>query len=145
MDEVPHDVSGTLLSKRQVDVLRRLNRGESHAEIAERLDTTVEGVRALEEQGRENLATAYRTVRIGESLRADVLVEADAGMTVLDVVRELRSAGDRIGVKLGSTEERLHDELADLLADYRDENVLTADVTLEIEEDGCIDLAESPG
>ena len=116
MDDVPQDVAGSLLSERQVSVLRRRTAGESYETIADALETTPEGVRTLEENARRQIDAAYRTVRIAESLPADGRVEVDAGTRLLDVVRLLRSAGDRMGVKLGTTEGTLHETLEDLLA-----------------------------
>jgi transcriptional regulator len=79
---------------------------------------------------------------VAESLRSDVRVQAEAGMTLLDVVRELRSAGDLAGVKLGTKEERLHDELAGVLEPVLQGNTLTEDVELSIDNDGTVDLAK---
>lgn len=69
-------------------------------------------------------------------------MQAEAGMTLLDIVRELRTAGDRVGVKLGSNEERLHDELARILDPVRRDNVLTEAVELTIDNEGAVDLAK---
>jgi len=143
MVDVHQDVSGSLLSERQVAVLKARDEGRSYADIAAALDTTADAVRVLEESARENVATAYRTVRIAESLEADVRVQADAGMRLFDVVRELRSVGDQIGVKLGSNEERLHDELRSILRDRLQGNVLERDVELTIDPDGEVGLAHS--
>lgn len=143
MDDVPRDVAGSLLSERQVSVLRRRIGGESYETIADALETTPEGVRTLEENARRQIDAAYRTVRIAESLRADGRVEVDAGTPLLDVVRLLRSAGDRMGVKLETTEETLHESLADLLGPRVEGNTLTEDVTLTIDDDGRVDVAPS--
>ncbi|MFB6114318.1 MAG: hypothetical protein ABEJ58_09495, partial [Halodesulfurarchaeum sp.] len=96
----------------------------------------------LEGSAREHIETARRTLRLVQSLDADISVEADAGMRVLDVVRELRSAGDLAGIKLGTTEQRLHDELADILDPVLSGNTLSEDVELRIDNDGGIDLAD---
>lgn len=142
MVDVPQDVSGTLLSARQVAILKLREDGLSADAIADELDTTPEGVETLEGSALEQIQTAYRTVRVAESLRSAVRVQAEAGMTLLDVVRELRTAGDQIGVKLGRNEERLHDELARILEPVRRENVLTEDVELTIDNEGGVDLAK---
>lgn len=142
MVEVPQDVSGTLLSERQVAVLKMRQDGQTYEAIAEELDTTPTGVETLEQTALEHIQTAYRTVRVAESLRSRVHVRAEAGMTVLDVVRELRTAGDQVGVKLGDTEQRLHDELSSILEPVLRENALTEDVELTIDNDGAVDLAK---
>ncbi|MGM0398639.1 MAG: Tfx family DNA-binding protein [Halobacteriota archaeon] len=142
MVEVPQDVSGTLLSERQVAVLKMRQDDESYEAIADELDTTPAGVQTLEQTALEHIQTAYRTVRVAESLRSSVHVRAEAGMTLLDVVRELRTAGDQVGVKLGDTEQRLHDELATLLEPVLRDTVLTEDVELTIDNDGAVALAK---
>lgn len=142
MVDVPQDVSGTLLSQRQVAILKLREDGLSSEEIAEELDTTPDGVDTLEGAALEQIQTAYRTVRVAESLRSEVRVQAEAGMTILDVVRELRTAGDQVGVKLGSNEERLHDELARILDPVRRDNVITENVELTIDNEGAVDLAK---
>jgi Tfx family DNA-binding protein len=141
MDDAPPDVADSLLSERQVAVLERRIGGESYETIADALDTTPEGVRTLETNARRQVEAAYRTVEVAESLRSDVRVEAEAGMRLLDVVRLLRSAGDRIGVKLETTEETLHETLRALLGARLDGNSLTEDVTLVIDGDGTVDVA----
>lgn len=145
MVDVPQDVSGTLLSERQVAVLKLREDGAGYDDIAADLDTTVEGVQALERNALEQIQTAYRTVRVAESLRSEVRVRAEAGMTILDVVRELRTAGDQVGVQLGSTEQRLHEELSTILEPTLQGNTLTEDVELTIDNDGGIDLAKRAG
>ncbi|MBS3760381.1 Tfx family DNA-binding protein [Halodesulfurarchaeum sp.] len=142
MVEVSQDVSGTFLTERQVAVIRRREDGATDEEIATALDTTVAGVEQLEETALENIQRAYRTVRVAESLRSDVRVQAEAGMALLDVVRELRSAGDLAGIQLGTTESRLHDELAEILEPVRQNNTLTEDVELAIDNDGAVSLAK---
>lgn len=142
MVEVSQDVSGTFLTERQVAVIRRREDGVPAEEIATALDTTVAGVEQLEETALENIQRAYRTVRVAESLRSDVRVQAEAGMALLDVVRELRSAGDLAGIQLGTTESRLHDELAEILEPVRQNNTLTEDVELAIDNDGAVSLAK---
>lgn len=142
MVDVPQDVSGTLLSERQVAVLKLRQDEVSTEDIAAELDTTPEGVETLERAALDHIQTAYRTVRVAESLRSTVRVRAEAGMTLLDVVRELRTAGDRVGVKLGTSEQRLHDELATLLEPVLRDNALAEDVELTIDNDGEVDLAK---
>ena len=142
MEDVPQDVEQSLLSKRQVAVLKERLRGRSYEAIAEDLDSTPEGVMTLERNAQQQIDAAFHTVRIARSLRSDVRVHADAGMRVLDVVRELRTAGDRVGVKLGGKEETLHDELETLLGPALDGGRLTEDVVLAIDNDGGIELAE---
>lgn len=142
MIEVPQDTEGTLLSDRQVAVLKRREDGESYEAIAAELDSTVEGVQALERNALEQIQTAYRTVRIAQSLRSDVRVRADAGMTLLDIVRELRTAGDQVGVQLGSNEQKLHEELSDILEPVLNGNTLVEDVELTIDNEGEIGLAK---
>lgn len=142
MVEVPQDVAGTLLSERQVAVLKRREAGESTEEIANALDTSVDGVTQLEANALENIQQAYRTVRVAQSIRAEVRVQAEAGMAVLDVVRELRSAGDLAGVKLGTNESRLHDELVSILDPVLQGNTLTEDVELTIDNEGGVSLAK---
>jgi len=142
MVEVPQDVDGTLLSTRQVAVLKRREAGDAAEEIAAALDTSVEGVRQLEANALENIQRAYRTVRIAQSIRSEVRVQAEAGMEVLDVVRELRSAGDLAGIKLGTSESRLHEELVSTLDPVLQGNTLTEDVELAIDNDGTVSLAK---
>ena len=145
MVDVPQDVSGTLLSERQVAVLERREDGASYETIANELDSTSEGIRTLERSALEQVQTAYRTVRVAQSLRSEVRVRAEAGMTVLDVVRELRTAGDQVGVKLGSSEERLYDEVSNILEPVLRETVLREGVELTIANDGTVDLAKRAG
>lgn len=142
MEDVPQDVEGSLLSKRQVAVLKRRLQGQSYDAIAADLDSTPDGVRALEQNAQESIDAAFLTVRVARSLRSDVRIRADDGMRVLDVVRELRSAGDHVGVKLGGKEETLHAEVEDLLGPFLDGNRLTGDVVLTIDNDGNVGLVE---
>lgn len=142
MVEVAQDVAGTLLSERQVAVLTRREAGESTEAIAAELGTSVDGVKQLEANALENIQRAYRTVRIAQSIRSDIRVQAEAGMSVLDVVRELRSAGDLAGVKLGTSESRLHDELVSTLDPVLQGNTLTEDVELAIDNEGAVSLAK---
>ncbi|NOZ83014.1 MAG: Tfx family DNA-binding protein [Euryarchaeota archaeon] len=91
-------VRDTVLTERQIEVLRLRAQGLSTSEIAERLGTTVANVSATERKARENIRRAENTLRLVRMLEAPLRVLIPPGTDLNDAVREIYRRADRAGI-----------------------------------------------
>ncbi len=92
--------SPSLLTDRQVSVLRLRRKGMSQQEVAELLGTTRSNVSILEKRALQNVARARTTLKEWAMIQAPVSLTAPAGTDVFDVPALVFSEADRAGIKL---------------------------------------------
>ncbi len=88
----------TVLTERQIEVLRLRAQGLSVTEIARRLGTTPASVSATERKARENIRRAENTLRLVRMLEAPLRVLVPPGTDLNDAVREVYRRADRAGI-----------------------------------------------
>lgn len=138
MAERGADPSETFLTERQAEILELRHEGLTQREIADRLDTSVPNISAIERAARDNVERARRTVELAERIETDVWVEQDAGAHLRDIVDGIYAAGDEADVKITFSDPELaaylHVDLSDRLEGRR----LTGPVEIGITPDGGV-------
>lgn len=94
---------GSLLTDRQIQVLRLRLQGLSQQEVAEILGTTRSNISILERRAHQNICRAKRTLRDWIMLRAPIYLRAEAGTDVFDMPGMIFEAADRAGMRLPVT------------------------------------------
>jgi Tfx family DNA-binding protein len=138
MPERPADPPDTFLTERQAEILTLRHEGLTQREIADRLDTTVPNISAIEKAARENVERARRTVDLAERIQTDVWFEQDAGAHLRDLVDAIYAAGDDAGVKITFSDPELAAYLHVHLSDRLDGRRLTEPVQFGITPDGGV-------
>jgi hypothetical protein len=87
----------TILTERQIEVLRLKAQGLSTSEIARRLGTTDANVSATERKARENIRRAQRTLQLVKMLEAPLRIvippESDLNHGVREIYRRANDTG----------------------------------------------------
>lgn len=138
MAERGADHDETFLTERQAEILELRREGLTQREIADRFETTVPNISAIERAARDNVDRARRTVELAERIETDVWIEREAGAHLRDVVEGIYAAGDQAGVKITFSDPELaaylHVDLSDRLEGRR----LTDRVEIGITPDGGV-------
>ncbi|MDY6774763.1 MAG: Tfx family DNA-binding protein [Halobacteria archaeon] len=132
------DADSTVLTQRQIEVLRLREEGLTQEEVAEELGTTAANVSAVESAARDNIEKARRTLEVARLLRSPASVTAEEGADIRDLVDEVYEKGDETGVKIEYCEPELYSHLYEHL---RTEGVvdgrsLVSDVEVGITREG---------
>ncbi|WP_290818429.1 Tfx family DNA-binding protein [Halovivax sp.] len=117
LDEIGFDPDASVLTRRQAQVLALRERGESQAEIAERLGTSRANVSSVEGSARDNVERARETVAFAEALHAPVRIRIPAETDLYDVPQLVYEACDDAGVKVDHTAPDLMKVIADAAGD----------------------------
>ncbi|MFB6361348.1 MAG: Tfx family DNA-binding protein [Halobacteriales archaeon] len=128
----------TFLTERQVEILRFRTEGLTQREIADRLDTSVPNISAIERAARDNIDRARRTVDLADRIETDVWFRQPAGAHLRDVVDAIYTAGDDAGVKITFSDPELAAYLHVHLRDRLDGRRLTEPVEIGITQDGGV-------
>ncbi|XGI82831.1 Tfx family DNA-binding protein [Halorutilales archaeon Cl-col2-1] len=136
------DADSTVLTQRQIEVLRLREEGLTQEEVAEELGTTAANVSAVESAARDNIEKARRTLEVARLLRSPASVTAEEGTDIRDLVDEVYEKGDETGVKIEYCEPELYSHLYEHL---RRENVvdgrsLVSDVEVGITREGEVKI-----
>ena len=91
-------VRETVLTERQIEVLKLKAQGLSTSEIAKRLGTTVANVSATERKARENIQRARNTLRLVKMLEAPLSIVIAPETDLNDAVREIYRRADEAGI-----------------------------------------------
>lgn len=138
MPDVPADVSSTVLTERQAEVLAMRAAGRTQAEIAASLGTSVANVSAVERAARENVAAARRTIELVRMLEARTRISAAAGTDLRALVDRVYAAADDVDLRLPHSDPELTALLHDRLGDRLDGRELTGPVDVGLTATGSI-------
>ncbi|NYT02980.1 MAG: Tfx family DNA-binding protein [Methanosarcinales archaeon] len=92
--------SESLLTRRQVRVLRLRLDGCTQQEVAERLGTTRSNVSILEKRAHQNIQRARATLREWTMIQSPVSLSVPAGTDIFDLPRRIFDEADRRGIRL---------------------------------------------
>ncbi len=90
----------TLLSTRQIEILKLRKQGLTQKDIAGRLKTTRENINILESRAHRNIKRALATLEILEKLGLSIRVSVDTGTNILDIPKIILDAADKAGIKV---------------------------------------------
>ncbi|NMC09735.1 MAG: Tfx family DNA-binding protein [Methanothrix sp.] len=139
-EEIPeHDEShGSLLTERQLKVLRLRLQGLSQADVAEMLGTTRSNVSILEKRARQNIARAERTLQQWMMIRAPISLQVKAGTDVFDLPGKIFEAADRRSLRLPVTSMDIIVQLRRKAPRIFKKRALERDAEIFVTEDGEI-------
>lgn len=99
----PEEGGDSLLTDRQLQVLKLRLQGRSQQEIADLLGTTRSNVSILEKRAHQNIGRAERTLQQWMMIRAPVSVHVPAGTDVFDLPQMVFSVADQKSMQLPVT------------------------------------------
>ncbi len=134
------DAQDTILTDRQVTVLKHRETGETQQEIADELGTTDSNVSAIERAAEANINKARRTLELVRTIRAPVRFSAPAGTDFEELVDTVYSSGDSAGIKIDYCRPELYSHLYALLEDATNQNQLESPVEIGLTETGDVNV-----
>jgi Tfx family DNA-binding protein len=105
-DDAPEpkdECEDSLLTERQLKVLKLRLQGLSQADVAEIMGTTRSNISILEKRAHQNIARAERTLQQWMMIRAPISLRALAGIDVFDLPKMIFEAADQRSLRLPVT------------------------------------------
>src|SRR5208283_5743340 len=90
----------TTLTSRQWEVIRLRTQGLTQAEVAKKLNTTIENVSDIEHRARLNMEAAKATIAALQELGAPREILVPTGTSIFEAVSMILLRGDVLGVRL---------------------------------------------
>ncbi len=130
----------TFLTKRQLEVFVRRERGETLAEIARALGTTRSNVCAIERAARKNIERAYRTVRLVESLLYESVIIISPGTDLYDIPGLIYRRADELGIKVRMSGPMLLRFIVEQCAERLRNREVLREISVAIDSDGNVSI-----
>lgn len=129
----------TILTERQVEVLRLRKQGNTQREVAEELGTTDSNVSAIERSAKDNVRKARKTLSLMRTLQSPVRFTVPEGTEFTTLVDEIYSQGDEVDVKISYCRPELHSHLYNKLKSDIEQNQLKTAVEIGLTENGDVE------
>jgi len=133
----------SLLTNRQVSVLRLRRKGMSQQEVAEHLGTTRSNVSILEKRALQNVARARATLKEWTMVQAPVSLTVPAGTDLFDVPYLVFSEADKAGIKLGIGSVDIVVQIKNKAPEALKKRVIRRDLEVSVTEDGLFLVQEA--
>lgn len=143
-ERIEDAAAGTILTERQVEVLRLREEGRTQREVAEVLGTTASNVSAVERAAQENVTKARRTLELVRLLHAPVRFAVEDGATFDEVVDRIYAVGDDCGIKVDYCKPELYSHLYAQLEAHFENSRLAEPIEIGITEDGDVRTYSDP-
>ncbi len=88
----------TILTKRQIEILKLRKKGYSQTEVAKKLGTSRANISSTEKSALENIRRAERTIEMVKALDAPIWLNIKTDRDLNEVVREIYDKADKEGV-----------------------------------------------
>ncbi len=137
------DPEGSVLTRRQAEVLALREHGVPQAEIADRLGTSRANVAGIEASARENVEKARETLAFIEAVQAPVRVEIPAGTEVFDVPDQVYAEADAADIKVTHSATQLVQVLSQSVSGAMDGRELTRPIIVSVGTDGSLQIREA--
>jgi Tfx family DNA-binding protein len=99
----PKEAMGSLLTRRQIEVLQLRLQGHSQTDVAEKLGTTRSNISILEKRARQNIQRAERTLHLWMMIQSPISLSVKAGTDVFDLPKLIFEAADKKSMRLPVT------------------------------------------
>lgn len=138
-------IERTILTERQVRILRLREGGRTQQEIADQLDTTTSNISAIERAARTNIEKAQLTLNLAEVIRAPVRVPVEEGTSFEEMIDAVYATSDEAGVRITHARPELYAHLYANLREQVNDNRLLTDIEIGITNDGDVTAFENLG
>ena len=141
-EEEGSGASPSLLTNRQVSVLRLRRKGMSQQEVADLLGTTRSNVSILEKRALQNVVKARATLKEWTMIQAPVSLKVPAGTDVFDVPALVFSEADEAGIKLGISSVDIVVQIKNKTPAALKKRMILRDLEVAVTEDGLVLVQE---
>jgi HTH-type transcriptional regulator, fmd operon transcriptional regulator len=134
----------SLLTDRQLEVLKLRQRGLSQAEVAERFKTTRSNISILERRAHDNIERAKRTLQQWMMIRAPISLKVSEGTDVFDIPKMIFEAADGKSLQLPTTSLDIIVQLRRKAPQLFRRRAVMKEVEIFITEEGEILIQDGP-
>ena len=134
----------SLLTDRQLEVLKLRQQGYSQAEVAERFGTTRSNISILEKRAHDNIERAKRTLQQWMMIRAPISLKVREGTDVFDIPKMIFEAADKKPLQLPITSLDIIVQLRRKAPQLFRRRAVMKDVEIFITEEGEILIQDGP-
>ena len=135
--------SDSLLTSRQVTVLKLRQKGLSQQEVAEVLGTTRSNVSILEKRALANVARARATLKEWTMIQAPISITVPAGTDLFDVPGLVFIEADKLGIKLELGSVDIVVQIKSKAPKALKKRVVIRDLEVAVSEDGVVLVQEA--
>ena len=142
-EEERSGASPSLLTSRQVSVLRLRRKGMSQQEVADLLGTTRSNVSILEKRALQNVVKARATLKEWTMIQAPVSLTVPAGTDVFEVPALIFREADKSKIKLDMNSVDIVVQIKRKAPEALRTRVILRDLEVAVTEDGLVLVQEA--
>jgi len=140
----PQEGLDSLLTERQLEVLKLRQQGLSQADVAERFGTTRSNISILERRAHDNIERAKHTLQQWMMIRAPISLKVREGTDVFDLPKMIFEAADKKSLQLPTTSLDIIVQLRRKAPQLFRRRAIMKDVEIFVTEEGEILIQEGP-
>lgn len=133
----------SMLTDRQLEVLRLRSHGKSQQEVADILGTTRSNISILEKRAHQNIARAEETLRQWRMIRAPIAMRVSAGTDVFNIPEMIFQAADKKEVQLPATSLDIIEQLRLKAPKLFKKRAVPKDIDVYVTKDGELLISDS--
>lgn len=134
------DEKDTLLTERQVEVLKLKRKGLSQADIARKLKTTRGNISTIENTALKNIEKAERTLKLYRALEAPVWMTVPSGTDLYEIPQMIFKEADRKKIKIGMDSATVIIRLKTDAPDRIAHRVTSGDINVSVDASGNVTI-----
>jgi Tfx family DNA-binding protein len=134
------DEKDTLLTERQIEVLKFKRKGMSQADIARKLKTTRGNISTIESTALKNVAKAEKTLKLYRALEAPVWMTVPAGTDLYEIPQLIFKEADRKKIKIGMDSATVIIRLKADAPDRIAHRVTSGDINVSVDASGNVTI-----
>lgn len=134
------DEKDTLLTDRQIEVLKLKCKGMSQADIARKLKTTRGNISTIENTALKNIEKAERTLKLYRALDAPVWMTVPPGTDLYEIPQMIYKEADRKKIKIGMDSATVIIRLKTDAPDRIAHRVTSGDINVSVDVNGNLTI-----
>jgi Tfx family DNA-binding protein len=134
------DEKDTLLTGRQIEVLKLKRKGLSQADIARKLKTTRGNISTIENTALKNIEKAEKTLKLYRALEAPVWMTVPSGTDLYEIPQMIFKEADRKKIKIHIDSATVIVKLKTDAPDRISHRVTSGDINVSVEENGNVTI-----
>ena len=134
------DEKDTLLTERQIEVLKLKRKGLSQADIARKLKTTRGNISTVENTALKNIEKAERTLKMYRALEAPVWLTVPAGTDLYEIPQMIFKEADRKKIKISMDSATVIIRLKADAPDRITHRVTSGDINISVDASGNVTI-----
>lgn len=134
------DEKDTLLTPRQIEVLKLKRKGMTQADIARRMKTTRGNISTIESTARKNVEKAERTLKLFRTLEAPVWLTVPSGTDLYEIPHMMFKEADRKKIKIAIDSATMLVRLKTEAPDRITHRVTAGEINVSVDELGNVNI-----